>query len=54
MQAFGRPARKGEKGSAQYIIYSKNFDDLLKERNKNEDNEYKYLLNIYQKKIFFI
>ena len=52
-QAFGRAARKGEKGSAQYIIESDDtFDDLLKKRDEKEDNEYKYLTLVYQKKVF--
>jgi len=52
-QAFGRAARKGEKGSAQYVICSsQNIDILLEKRNIFEMNEYKYLIEIYQKKIF--
>ena len=53
MQAFGRAARKGEKGSAQYFIESEdNFDELLKKRDEKEENEYKYLTLVYQKKVF--
>ena len=52
-QAFGRAARKGEKGSAQYFIESDdNFDELLKKRDEKEENEYKYLTLVYQKKVF--
>ena len=52
-QAFGRAARKGEKGSAQYLIRSKNdFHFLIKQRDINEKNEYNYLTLVYQKKIF--
>ena len=52
-QAFGRAARKGEKGSAQYFIESEdNFDALLKQRDEKEENEYKYLTLVYQKKVF--
>ena len=52
-QAFGRAARKGEKGSAQYVICkNESFDEILKRRNKDELNEYRYLIDVYQKKIF--
>ena len=52
-QAFGRAARKGEKGSAQYFIESnEKFEDLLKKRDEKEENEYKYLTLVYQKKVF--
>ena len=52
MQAFGRAARKGEKGSGNYILNSdKNYEILIKERNEMEENEFKYLINIYKKKI---
>ena len=51
-QAFGRAGRKGEQGSGQYIIMSnEKFSKLIDERNKKEENEYKYLINSYQKKI---
>ena len=51
-QAFGRAGRKGEQGSGQYIIMSsEKFSQLIKERNQSEENEYKYLINSYQKKI---
>ena len=51
-QAFGRAARKGEEGSAQYLIHSNNnFNDQLRERDKNEKNEQRYLTLVYQKKI---
>jgi len=55
-QAFGRAARKGEKGSAQYIICSNDknlsIDELFAQRDKDELNEYKYLIDVYQKKVF--
>ena len=55
-QAFGRAARKGENGSAQYIICTngtnKSMEQMLKERDTNELNEYKYLIDVYQKKVF--
>ena len=55
-QAFGRAARKGERGSAQYVIYrdgeNESFDKILEERVKYESNEYKYLIDVYQKKVF--
>ena len=55
-QAFGRAARKGEKGSAQYVICTndKNLSivDIINQRNKDELNEYKYLIDVYQKKVF--
>jgi len=55
-QAFGRAARKGERGSAQYVIYinekNESFDKILEERVKDELNEYKYLIDVYQKKVF--
>ena len=51
-QAFGRAGRKGEQGSGQYIIMSnEKYSKLIDERNKNEENEYKYLINSYRKKI---
>ena len=55
-QAFGRAARKGERGSAQYVICidgeNESFDKILEERVKDELNEYKYLIDVYQKKVF--
>ena len=55
-QAFGRAARKGESGSAQYIICTngikESMDNLLEERNKDELNEYNYLIDVFQKKAF--
>ena len=55
-QAFGRAARKGERGSAQYVICidgeNESFDKMLEERVKDESNEYKYLIDVYQKKVF--
>ena len=55
-QAFGRAARKGERGSAQYVICrdgeNESFDKILEERVKYESNEYKYLIDVYQKKVF--
>ena len=55
-QAFGRAARKGEKGSAQYVICTNgkdlSIDEILKKRNIDELNEYKYLIEVYQKKVF--
>ena len=55
-QAFGRAARKGEKGSAQFVICTngKNstIEEILEQRNKDELNEYKYLIDVYQKKVF--
>ena len=55
-QAFGRAARKGERGSAQYVIRidgeNESFDKILEERVKDELNEYKYLIDVYQKKVF--
>ena len=51
-QAFGRAGRKGEQGSGQYIVMSnEKYSKLIDERNKNEENEYKYLINSYRKKI---
>ena len=51
-QAFGRAGRKGQQGSGQYIIMSdKNYKDLIDNRNKREGNEFKFLINIYKKKI---
>jgi len=55
-QAFGRAARKGERGSAQYVIYingnNESLDKILEESVKDELNEYKYLKDVYQKKVF--
>ena len=55
-QAFGRAARKGESGSAQYVICinetSVSMEEILEKRNKDELNEYKYLMDVYQKKVF--
>ena len=55
-QAFGRAARKGESGSAQYVICingnNETLDKILEERVKDELNEYKYLKDVYQKKVF--
>ena len=51
-QAFGRAARKGEKGSCQYVILSdKPFDSLEEGRKKDELNEFRYLTEVYSKKI---
>lgn len=51
-QAFGRAGRKGHQRSSQYIIMSdKNYKDLIDNRNKREGNEFKFLINIYKKKI---
>ena len=51
-QAFGRAGRKGEQGSGQYIIMSdEKYQDLIYNRNKREENEFKFLINIYKKKI---
>ena len=51
-QAFGRTARKGEKDSCQYIILSdKTFESLEEGRKKDELNEFRYLIEVYSKKI---
>ena len=51
-QAFGRAARKGEKGSCQYVIFSdKTFESLEEKRKKDEFNEFRYLTEVYSKKI---
>ena len=55
-QAFGRAARKGESGSAQYVIWINepidSMEQIIERRNQDELNEYKYLIDVYQKKIF--
>ena len=51
-QAFGRAGRKGENGSGQYILYSeKSFDALIKERDIREENDFTFLIDVYQKKV---
>ena len=51
-QAFGRAGRKGESGSAQYILYSeKTFDQLIEERDMREEKDLTFLIEVYQKKI---
>ena len=51
-QAFGRAARKGEKGSCQYVISSdKTIEALKEERKESELNEFRYLTEVYSKKI---
>ena len=51
-QAFGRAGRKGENGSGQLIIYSQDsFNELIQERDKDEDNEFQYLIRTYKRKI---
>jgi hypothetical protein len=51
-QAFGRAGRKGESGSAQYILYSeKTFEQLIEERDMREEKDLTFLIEVYQKKI---
>ena len=51
-QAFGRAGRKGENGSGQLIILStQSYEELINERNKNEENEFEFLIKVYRKKI---
>jgi hypothetical protein len=51
-QAFGRAGRKGESGSAQYILYSeKTFNQLIEERDMREEKDLTFLIEVYQKKI---
>ena len=51
-QAFGRAGRKGENGSVQLIILStQSYEELINERNKNEENEFEFLIKVYRKKI---
>jgi preprotein translocase subunit SecA len=51
-QAFGRAGRKGENGSGQLIIYSQDsLNELIQNREKDEENEFQYLIKIYKRKI---
>ena len=51
-QAFGRAARKGERGSGQIIMQTKNsYEDLLKLQIIEEEDEFNYLINLYTPKI---
>jgi len=51
-QAFGRAARKGERGSGQIIMQSKeSYEDLLKLQKIEEEYEFNYLINLYTPKI---
>ena len=51
-QAFGRAGRKGENGSGRFILYSeKPFNQLIQERDNLENNDFTFLVDVYQKKI---
>lgn len=51
-QAFGRAARKGEKGSGQIIMHTKDsYEELLRLQEIEEEDEFNYLINIYTPKI---
>ena len=51
-QAFGRAGRKGENGSGQLVIYSRdNYNELIQNRDIDEENEFKYLIHTYKRKI---
>jgi len=51
-QAFGRAGRKGENGSGRFILYSeKPFNQLIEERDNLENNDFTFLVDVYQKKI---
>jgi preprotein translocase subunit SecA len=51
-QAFGRAARKGERGSGQIIMQTEySYEDLLKLQENEEEDEFNYLINLYTPKI---
>ena len=51
-QAFGRAARKGERGSGQIIMQTKDsYEDLLKLQENEEEDEFNYLIYLYTPKI---
>ena len=51
-QAFGRAGRKGENGSGQLIICEQdNYEELIKKRETDEENEFQYLIKIYKRKV---
>ena len=51
-QAFGRAARKGERGSGQIIMQTKDsYENLIKLQKIEEEDEFNYLINLYTPKI---
>ena len=51
-QALGRAARKGERGSGQIIMQSKDsYEDLIKLQENEEEDEFNYLIYLYTPKI---
>ena len=51
-QAFGRAARKGERGSGQIIMQTEDsYENLIKLQKIEEEDEFNYLINLYTPKI---